>query len=439
MKTTTIVLAGLIAASLPAFAKAPANSRVRADYIAHEWGTFTSVQGSDGVQLEWNPFVVEELPKFVYNAMKPAGRDPRVVLPRFVFPGKDGFLARQRMETPVIYFYADKPQKVDVAVDFPEGRFTEWFPQLAHPEQIGRQKAQARVIRGAMRWGEVEILPGNGADEAQFFPKDDGGSHYYSARETDASGIRVTGPDGKPEYEKFLFYRGVAQFEAPLTVRHWGDNAERVSLHNRSKDKLGSFFIYAVRGGKAALVKAPALDANVRNDVDFQFEKIARPIPEVRAELAESMRQALVSDGLYPREAAAMVKTWDESWFGEPGTRVLYLLPQKWSDEVLPLKLTPAPKALKRVFVGRAELITPAQEWAVLKEVIRYAEGGSLERRAAVAAVADLNLGRFTDAAARRLQIQGPQAKDFSQAVWALLDATRPAPRGAAATTTAGR
>jgi hypothetical protein len=429
MKTITFVLAGLITASLPAVAKVPAAGRARADYIAHEWGTFTSVQGSDGVQLEWNPFVAEELPKFVHNTMKQVGREPGAAQANLLFLGKDAFRARQRMETPVIYFYSDTPQKVDVAVDFPDGRFTEWFPQVGQTAQMLPQKGQAPVARGAMRWNNLEILPGNGADESQFFPRDEGGSHYYAARETDASGIRVQGPGGAPEYEKFLFYRGVAQFEAPLKVMHWGDHAEAIALENRGTDKIGSLFIYAVRGGKAALVKAPALDSKVRNDVQFHFDEIARPLPEVRSELAESMRQALVSDGLYPREAAAMVKTWDDSWFGEPGTRVLYLLPQKWSDQVLPLKFTPAPKDLKRVFVGRAELITPAQEWAILKEVTRYAEGGSLERKAAVAAVSDLNLGRFADAAARRLQIQGPQAKDYAQAVWALLDATRPASR----------
>ena len=36
-------------------------------YVAHEWGTFTSVQGADGVQTEWNPLVTSELPQFVYR------------------------------------------------------------------------------------------------------------------------------------------------------------------------------------------------------------------------------------------------------------------------------------------------------------------------------------------------------------------------------------
>src|SRR5688500_3699679 len=73
-------------------------------YAAHEWGTFTSVQGSDGVQIEWNPFVVAELPKFVYDRNRPNGEANRMNFA--VFAAKTAFLAKQRMETPVIYFYS---------------------------------------------------------------------------------------------------------------------------------------------------------------------------------------------------------------------------------------------------------------------------------------------------------------------------------------------
>jgi hypothetical protein len=37
------------------------------DYVAHEWGTFTSVQGADGVQTPWNPLITSDLPKFVHD------------------------------------------------------------------------------------------------------------------------------------------------------------------------------------------------------------------------------------------------------------------------------------------------------------------------------------------------------------------------------------
>src|SRR6188768_3077288 len=74
-----------------------------ADYIAHEWGTFTSVQGADGVQLEWNPLLLTELPKFVYDRNRPLGDKPGIArVP--VLLAKTALVARQRLETPVIYF-----------------------------------------------------------------------------------------------------------------------------------------------------------------------------------------------------------------------------------------------------------------------------------------------------------------------------------------------
>ncbi len=47
------------------------------DYVAHEWGTFTSVQGADGVLIEWNPLETKKLPKFVYDWSKRPGSPAR--------------------------------------------------------------------------------------------------------------------------------------------------------------------------------------------------------------------------------------------------------------------------------------------------------------------------------------------------------------------------
>ncbi len=423
----TLILAGLISSTLAAFAKAPAKP-TKADYVAHEWGTFTSVQGADGVQLEWNPFVVAELPKFVYDARNPVGRPQKLVLPSFHTPFKAGLVARQRMETPVIYFYSKEARTVDVDVTFPNGRITEWYPQLANPKApvLPARNAAGMMIRSSMRWGGVEIIPGDGSAEAGKFPKEEAGSHYYAARETDAAALRVKTADGGEQYEKFLFYRGLGQFEAPLNVAHFGEGAQQIRLRNGSKAPLGPYYIYSVRGDKAALVEVPVLGAGVTEDKGFNFDEIARPALSVRAELAAKLRLTLTAEGLYEKEAEAMVKTWEESWLGEQGTRVLYTLPQKWADEVLPLTISPAPKELRRVFVGRAEVITHAQQWALLKEVVRYAEGGALEKKAAVAAVGEIGLGRFTDAAVRQLAAKGPATAEFNKALWGLLEDTRP-------------
>ena len=92
-------------------------------YVAHEWGTFTSVQGADGVQMAWNPLSISELPNFVYDRNRRPGAKsgPKILV------AKTGFVCTQRMETPVIYFYSAQPRTIDVDVRFPSGTITEWF------------------------------------------------------------------------------------------------------------------------------------------------------------------------------------------------------------------------------------------------------------------------------------------------------------------------
>src|SRR5690242_7357014 len=46
-------------------------TRDQGGFVAHEWGTFTSVQGGDGVLLDWRPLQSSQLPKFVYDWRRP--------------------------------------------------------------------------------------------------------------------------------------------------------------------------------------------------------------------------------------------------------------------------------------------------------------------------------------------------------------------------------
>ena len=64
-----------------------------------------------------------------------------------------------------------------------------------------------------------------------------------------------------------------------------------------------------------------------------------------------------------------MVNTWRSSWFGEEGTRLLYFVPQKLTDELLPLTVEPKPAETVRVLVGRLDLMSPEQEAAVTQVV----------------------------------------------------------------------
>ena len=429
MKTSSCIIlaAGILASAVAVSLAISDGKNSDTDFIAHEWGTFTSVQGSDAVQFEWNPFVAPELPKFVYNVANI--RDPKTapVAPGFVHFSKLMMASRQRMETPVIYFYSKKERTVDVDVQFNGGRITEWYPQLTNPKVQSPRLAPGAAYpasRGAMHWSGVQLLPG--ADESRLYPHDATGSHYYAARGTDAVPLRVKAQDGTEQHEKFLFYRGVAEFEAPLQVVQQGEHAEGVVLQNRAKQPLSALFLYSVRGDRAALLPIAKMKEGESRQMEFNFEKLARPLAEVRADIATRMRAALVSDGLYEREADAMVKTWDDSWFAESGTRVLYTLPQAWTDGILPLTITPAPKEVRRVFVGRAEMITPAAEWALLREVMHYADGDAAAKAAAVKVVQGLGLGRFTAPAISSVAKLGPQVLAFRSAINGLTDSVRP-------------
>jgi hypothetical protein len=72
--------------------------------------------------------------------------------------------------------------------------------------------------------------------------------------------------------------------------------------------------------------------------------------------------------------------------------------------------------------VGRAEMITPSMEWDLLKEITRYGEGSSTLKEQAVANTRAIGLGRFTEAAIRRLTSRMPN-REFNQSAWNLLNA----------------
>src|SRR5262245_60598885 len=78
------------------------NSTSRSDsrLIVHEWGTFTSIAGKDGVAVEWRPLDdVSDLPGFVYQSGGlPGGKGLR----NKERCDKCNIEALVRMETPVI-------------------------------------------------------------------------------------------------------------------------------------------------------------------------------------------------------------------------------------------------------------------------------------------------------------------------------------------------
>src|SRR5690349_16526210 len=102
------------------------------EVTAHEWGTFTSVADEQGAPSQWLPLAGPgDLPCFVdyyqNRLFKALGPDTGASLD--YHQARTKIRGTVRMETPVIYFYANKDTSLDVSVKFPDGLFTEWYPR----------------------------------------------------------------------------------------------------------------------------------------------------------------------------------------------------------------------------------------------------------------------------------------------------------------------
>jgi hypothetical protein len=264
--------------------------------------------------------------------------------------------------------------KVHARVDFPAGLLTEFYPPIAHiaplvsaDEKAG--KALPVVGGGMLDWGELLLTPADVADTA-FIPTVSEGDRYAAARQTDSDVVQTTDAKGIVSQEKFLFYRGICNIQLPLKLHAMGN--DRFELLNPHKTSIAAAYLVQINGGK----------------VRFQrFEKFSGPmglnLPQSQSSLnalAASMTRDLASSGLYEKEAKAMVQTWQSSWFGEEGTRLLYILPANMADQALPLTITPKPQLSVRVMVGRLEIMTPERESDITRRLAGDAPVSDLGR-----------------------------------------------------------
>ena len=310
-----------------------------AGLTVHEWGTFTSIAGKDGQAAEWSPLTgATDLPSFVQHF-----RTPQFKL---------GLRGTVRMETPVLYFYDSQETRVSVSVSFAKGLITEWFPNASRVGPTA-DPAEWSIFQGdkdgSIAWDAVTVSPSLRAE----FRDEAASSHYYAARMTSAAPLSVRTPAGEQQ-EKFLFYRGVANFSVPLTARLSADGS--LQIENPGAEEIPNVVFFERRGQDVGY--------RIGGPVSGQAAMAPPELNGTVEDLGRELEGILVAQGLYLDEAHAMVETWRDSWF-EEGSRLIYLVPASFVNEILPLTITPAPAVTARVFVGRMELVTPATEKAV--------------------------------------------------------------------------
>ena len=315
----------------------------------HEWGTFTTVAGKDGLAIDWLPLGgPTDLPCFVEHFQNRATVKlaPNQPVPLDYATARANLWAKVRMETPVVYFYAPRAVRANVRVRFPRGLMTEWYPRAVVTQPLPDRTTLGDSTReSVIEWRNVAIAPN--ADER--FAVEPGESHYYAARNTDAAPLVVDG-----QSEKFLFYRGVASFDVPLSAVALDDGQVRV--RRLGTHELPALVLFENRGGAIHY----GTYGTLRGESVLTPPSRSGTVAGVRRDLERMLVQA----GRSRREAAAMVESWRDSWF-EEGTRVFYIVPPRAVDAILPLTVEPAPARVARVFVGRMEVITPADERSV--------------------------------------------------------------------------
>lgn len=344
-----------------------ARARPAGEFIVHEWGTFTSVVGSDGRMLSGLELEEERVPNFVHSFPGLAPLDKGWSRP------VTGVTVK--METPVLYFYSAQPLPVRVAVDFNGGSISQWYPERhsgetlppaprafsPRGEPIGAPAPVdfAAGYHGRAVW-EVDVLARD-AVEAQLTARRELETAQWP-RARVAAANRVRSANG--ETEGFIFYRGIGRFSLPLQVSSAASGA--ITLRNTGAAELPFVWIYQRESTGA---------------VRRWFGRLASGAREVVRELGESgredtrrFREALVAAGLTPEEEAALSWTWHESYFDRPGLRVFWIVPRAFTDAVLPIAITPEPAKLERVLVGRTEVLTPEFERQLLRDFAR--DGG---------------------------------------------------------------
>ena len=324
--------------------------------VVHEWGTFTSLQDEQGTALGRINTDDEPVPAFVHemthNALFPPTTAYTADLLSKGAPAGDPNVT-MRLETPVLYFHTPTdqtaPLAVNVDVAFRGGWLTQYFPDaqptIADATAANPLPKLTSDTLGKLSWHALALNSLQGT-----LPETS--DHVWTApRAVDSAPVTAGA-----ERERFLFYRGVGHLDTPLRVVRGSKNLE--IQPTAAALQIPDLWLVDIRPDGALAFRAlpqlspkdPVITPAGFTPSDYHRENL----PALRA----ALHTALTTQGLFDDEANALLNTWERSYFQNPGQRLFFMVPQAWTDAVLPLTLS-VPSKVTRVMVGRIELITP--------------------------------------------------------------------------------
>ncbi len=351
-------------------------------YELHEWGTFTTVAGSDGVLLSGLQREEAPLPIFTHSHEGMENGNFNLSSMRskgFTRPLRN---VTVKMETPVIYFHSDKAFDATVKVGFDGGSISQWYPERsagetlpplpAITEQLNPAQYHERSVvdfskgwKGSIEWQAKVLSPEDSRKAVLFKPGET--LHWTRPRISEANVVQV----GK-EKEGFLFYRGVGNFDPGLKTTVSSDDT--LTLENKTGAAIPFAFVFekqrnvytrwkVLKGGMAAGASAQVpLDAFTTAKADPMDISDMMGLGGFQEDVYREMVSGLTATGLLESEAKAMVETWWTSYFGADGLRVFWVVPEGKTAKILPLDVSPAPDKQVRVIVGRSEVLRPSME-----------------------------------------------------------------------------
>jgi hypothetical protein len=354
---------GATAAAAALFSLAPRPIATRAPLrplVVHEWGTITTHHAADGTaqgRLNRVGFI-EPLADFVHQ-YEPPGTERRRVAPLIKAATGDGRPdITMRLETPVIYFHlargAPLPAPFDVSVSFRGGVLNEFYPNASASVHGWDGAKLSENVVSSLTWKGVSLRESAALKSTA--------SRVWLAPRAVASTPVIT-PEG--ETEQYVFYRGMANLPAVLgTELTDRDLILRAAAHlpwlTAPPASLGAVWVVDIRPDRSAAFRTTDAMTLSRGDDGHVLARVpAFSVHEYSVaalgKLREAMHAALVARGIYADEATAMLETWKESYFGMPGLRVFYFVPDAWTSYYLPLSIS-TPHTLTRVIVGRIDI-----------------------------------------------------------------------------------